>query len=57
MGLRFLLSLVVILPVHAEWNRVLVEEPHTDPAPPRTLSYFSHDAFLRPESCVNCTPI
>jgi len=55
MRLQFLLLLAPILPVHADWRRFLVEEPRTDPAPPRTLSYFSHDAFLRPESCVNCT--
>jgi hypothetical protein len=55
MRLQFLLLLAAILPAHADWRRFLVEEPRTDPAPPRTLSYFSHDAFLRPESCVNCT--
>jgi hypothetical protein len=49
MRLHFLLLLAAISPVRAEWRRFLVETTNTDPAPPHTFSYFSHDAILRPE--------
>jgi hypothetical protein len=54
---QFLLSLVAILPVHAEWNRYLLEDARdarTDTPPPNTRAYFAHDAYL--QHCENCIP-
>ncbi len=57
MRLQFLLLLAAILPVHAEWKRYYTgpKSSNTGPVPSHTLAYFTHDVFLRPESCVDCT--
>jgi hypothetical protein len=57
MRLQFLLLLAAILPVHAEWNRYLMEDARdarTDTPLPNTRAYFTHDAYLH--HCENCTP-
>jgi hypothetical protein len=56
MRLQFLLMLAAILPARAEWTLYVtgMKGAYSSPAPSRTLAYFTHDAFFRPETC-DCT--